>query len=213
LSGSSTGSDERNQTTDGAPAYRLCSISGCGRRHLAKGLCRDHYYRKARHGDPLGGGTAPGEARKFYEDVVLKYDGDDCLIWPFAKSKSGYGMVLRNGKMSNVSRFVCEDIYGPPPTPEHQAAHSCGRGDDACVSMRHLSWKTPSDNQADRLIHGTHSRGEQHNMVKLSEVQVREIISLKGKEPQRSIARRFGVTFQTVSDIHRGRRWAWVERP
>lgn len=24
---------------------RLCTIDGCGRKHLAKGLCRTHYYR------------------------------------------------------------------------------------------------------------------------------------------------------------------------
>lgn len=31
---------------------RLCSISGCGKRHLARGYCRRHYSRWDRHGDP-----------------------------------------------------------------------------------------------------------------------------------------------------------------
>jgi hypothetical protein len=192
---------------------RRCSVEGCNGAHIAKGLCRKHYSRMARHGDPLiAGGTAQGEAKEFYQSVVLKYSGEDCLIWPYAKSESGYGVILRRGMMRNVSRVVCEDAYGPPPTNDHQAAHSCGKGHLGCVSKGHVSWKTPSGNQLDRLAHGTDNRGEKHNLAKLKEKQVREIISLKGHETQQSIACRYGVSSRTVSDIHRGRRWAWMDR-
>lgn len=37
------------------PKNRACSIDGCERRHLAKGLCGRHYERLARNGDPLTG--------------------------------------------------------------------------------------------------------------------------------------------------------------
>lgn len=32
---------------------RLCSIPGCGKKHLASGWCSAHYSRNRRHGDPL----------------------------------------------------------------------------------------------------------------------------------------------------------------
>lgn len=37
---------------------RICQIDGCGRKHVARGLCGAHYHRLSRHGDPLGGGPA-----------------------------------------------------------------------------------------------------------------------------------------------------------
>ncbi len=33
--------------------HYVCTIEGCGRAHDAKGLCRAHYRRWKRHGDPL----------------------------------------------------------------------------------------------------------------------------------------------------------------
>jgi hypothetical protein len=115
-----------------------------------------------------------------------------------------------NGKRTVASRYVCELAHGAPPTPKHEAAHSCGNGKDGCVNQNHLSWKTRTENQADRLEHGTHNRGARQGRSKLNEDDVREIIALKGKEKQRDLAKRFGVTRMTVSSIHTGKNWAWV---
>lgn len=189
---------------------RLCSIEGCGKKHFGKGLCNKHYRRLHFNGDVNAVKSPRGDAQEYYETVVLKYEEDVCLIWPFAKTKAGYGKVVRKGKVGHVSRFLCEDTYGPPPTPIHEAAHSCGRGHEACVTKGHLSWKTPAQNAADKFIHGTHNRGEKHVSSKLKEENVREIISLKGIETQRSLADRFGVRQQTISRIQTGKRWEWM---
>lgn len=189
---------------------RICSIPECGKRHFGKGFCSAHYTRLTRYGDPLKTKSTPkGDLQRYYKNYVLPYDGDECLIWPYGSS-SGYGEMTKDGKEGYVHRFVCEDEYGPPPTPEHQAAHSCGNGHIGCVTKRHLSWKTPKENQADRLIHGTGGRGEKHSQAKLTEEQVIEIRGYKGAEPKCVIAKRYGVTPRTISDIHRGKRWGWL---
>lgn len=190
----------------------LCSIPDCGKRVLNKsrGLCSAHYQRLWKYGDALEIKCRRHEAQTFYEDVVLQYEGDDCLIWPYAKSSNGYGSIQRNLKRGNVSRFVCEDANGPPPTPEHEAAHSCGNGHLGCVTKGHLSWKTPIENNADKRLHGTHFRGEQSHSSKLTDNEAREIRSLKGKETLASIATRFGVSASLVSAIHLGKRWSWL---
>lgn len=130
--------------------YRLCSIPECGRTHKSNSYCNMHYLRLRRHGDPLKTVKTPnGEASSFYQEVVLQYDGYECLTWPYACNADGYGMVWRDGKLNNVHRLLCEAIHGPPPTPDHQAAHSCGNGGLGCSTKRHLSWKTRIQNKED----------------------------------------------------------------
>lgn len=190
---------------------RLCSIPDCGKAHEAKGYCSAQYERLCRHGDPFGGGTSPGDPLRFIHESAVLHASDECLPWPFGKGPAGYaGMVLIDGKKVLASRYVCELVNGPPPTPEHEAAHSCGKGHEACIAPGHLVWKTHAENEADKLIHGTHGRGERNSKAKLTEAAVREILSLKGKETNPNLASRFGVVPQTISNIHTGRSWSWI---
>lgn len=189
---------------------RLCSISGCGKPIRARGWCTAHYLRWRRHGDPIAGRTANGEPLRYLQDIVAAYEGEDCLIWPFSRSDRGYGMVMVKGASIGVHRIVCEDAHGPTPSPKHEAAHSCGRGHLGCVAKRHLSWKTRGENQADRVAHGTHSRGERARSAKLAKADVRTIRTLATAVPQRELAKRFGVTRGTVSNIVTRRTWAWL---
>lgn len=152
----------------------------------------------ARYRDP----AKPGELLEFYENVVLQYDGDECLIWPHSKSGKGRGMMKVRGVKKTVSRMVCEHFHGAPPTPQHQAAHSCGNGHIACVTKRHLRWATPRENYHDSVLHGTAKM-----LSILSEEDVRRIKKLKRKIPQRLLARRYGVSENTISNIHRDKTW------
>lgn len=183
---------------------KTCSI--CAKPVKARGWCAAHLHRWERHGDPLGGGTATGEPGRFYRDVVLQNKGDDCLLWPYSR-RSGYGQLYKDGRNHVVSRLACEDVYGPPPTPHHEAAHSCGNGSLGCVNPRHLAWKTPVENHADKLVHGTRSRGEKHGAAKLTEADVVQIRSMRGTRSLREIATQFGVSRSAVSLIHLGKNW------
>lgn len=89
-------------------------------------------------------------ARTYFEDVVLKYEGNDCLIWPFSRDEFGYGTLSYEGRKSNVSNHVCRKVHGEPPSPKHEAAHSCGNGCGGCVNPKHLFWATHNDNMKDR---------------------------------------------------------------
>lgn len=190
----------------------LCSVSGCSKPNMAKGLCQMHYTRQRRHGDPLSTKSTPkGAAQNYYLDVVFPYDGDECLMWPYSNIK-GYGQVSRNGEMVFVSRLLCEDEYGSPPTGDHHAAHSCGNGHLGCVTRKHLRWATPQENTQDKMLHGTVRRGERHGMSKLTDIQVKDILSMRGKKHREEIAAIFGISKNTVSGIHSGRLWKWFDR-
>jgi len=199
-----------------AEKFKACSIDGCNRNahHSAsgsKGLCGAHRKRLWRHGDPEAGKTADGVPRRFIQEVVLSYAGEDCLPWPYAKGPEGRGIVTFKNKNFIASRFICELVHGAPPTPKHEAAHNCGKGHLGCVNPRHLGWKTHTENLADKLVHGTHNRGERHWISKLTENDVRRIRLLKGLVTQRKLAMEYGVVIQTISDIHRRCTWSWLD--
>ena len=156
--------------------------------------------------------TKPGEAARFFKEVVLPFRGDECLLWPYAKTPKGYGK-LGGGSAGGcwiVSRMACEEFNGPPPSPKHHAAHNCGRGRDGCVNPAHMRWATPKENEADKREHGTLNTGERNGGAKLTEAQARYILSMKGKVTGRMLAKQFGVTFQAISKIHTGTKWAWL---
>ena len=199
----------------GAVSFSPCAVEGCDRNAFSgaggkRGWCGTHYQMWRKHGDPLGGGTANGEPLKFLTDVVLTYDGDDCLTWPYARNTQGYGNITLGGRTRKVSRVVCETVYGPPPTKTHHAAHSCGRGHLGCVTKGHLSWKTPAGNMADKAMHGT-GRGELLTQSKLTEENVRYIRSRRGIETQASLAARFNVSQSRISSVQNRIDWAWLD--
>lgn len=190
----------------------ICAAEGCDKAVYCRGWCRAHYQRWWRHHDPLGGGTSNGELLRYFNDVVAPYLGEDCLIWPYSRAGNKYGEVRVAGKRNLVHRLVCERRHGPPPTPDHQAAHLCGKGHEGCVNPRHVVWKTPAENTADRLVHGTHNRGERHARVKLTEAGVLEIRRrLAAGETQAAIAADVGVTHSAISSIAIRKNWAWLE--
>lgn len=188
-----------------------CSVTDCNRTQDAKGFCPKHYRRWRKHGDPLFvDGTERGEVPIYFQSVVLQYEGNDCLFWPYAKNRKGYPQINEGGKTRIVPRLICEETHGRPPTKKHQAAHSCGKGHLGCVTKRHLRWATPSENQRDRVEHGTDSRGERHRSAKLSRDQVLEIRTKIQVLSKGVIAVEYGVHPDTVTAIAQRKSWAWL---
>ena len=189
---------------------KICSIKDCGKTVASRGYCWSHYWRLRKHGDPIAGRTAPGEPLRWIHEVALFHASKDCLKWPFGTDSKGYGRVWVGDVMVPASRYACELAHGAPPTPEHQAAHSCGKGHEGCVAPGHLSWKTRSENEADKVVHGTLCRGERHVSAKLTEAEARFIIASKDDVSQRELADKFGVSRAAVSMIKTGQNWSWL---
>jgi len=192
---------------------RICSVPSCGNKHWAKGFCDRHYRRFVDHGDPLGGRIENGAQRRYFETVVLAYtDRNLCLFWPFKTVRKSGACLWVDGKFHQVSRLICERLYGPAPTERHQAAHSCGKGHLACVTPFHLRWATPEENAADKILHATVAWGERHGASRLTVSQAVEIKRLAAaNESYASIGRKFGVDARTVSQIVRAKRWKQLD--
>jgi len=143
---------------------------------------------------------------EWLHNIAVVYDGDECLLWPFGRNSAGRGATWEPNKGWRAAHVVvCEVYNGPRPTPDHEAAHSCGRGHDGCVTPKHLRWDTHAGNLADKAKHGTLYQGAAHHKAKLSKADAQYIIDseLAGVD----LALYFNVSPTAISYIRRGRNW------
>ncbi len=152
-----------------------------------------------------------GALPRFLIDVASVCQGDDCLMWPYGRSGNGYCIVRYNGKQESAHRRVCILAHGEPPTPEHEAAHSCGNGHLGCLNQKHLRWASVGENRQDMIDHGRSLRGAKAHFTKLTEDDVRQVRMLKGYLSQRKIAAMFGISQPAVRYIHTGQNWGWLQ--
>jgi hypothetical protein len=190
---------------------RRCTAPGCDNPYSAKGLCRIHYLRKyGRGGDVTERRRAEAGAPERFLESAFKHNSDECLFWPYS-TKGGYARIsLNHGIGQNVCRIICQRVYGLAPTNKHEAAHSCGNGHVGCINPRHLRWATPKENGADKKRHGTGPRGARSAFNKVSEDQVRTIVSLEGRMSRKELADHFNVHCTTVDAILSGKSWGWL---
>lgn len=188
---------------------RICSVDGCGKKHKGRGFCDKHLQRFRKHGSEHVNLTKKYEAITFFKEVVVPYEGDECLIWPHSKNDDGYGIVRWNGKTSLVCRILCE-ITTNQPGDGYESAHSCGNGMQGCVNKKHLSWKTSAENTADKFTHGTVLRGEDNPPAKLTNEQALEIFSHPKTISASKLASQYGVSKTTIFNIRAGLRWGWL---
>lgn len=190
---------------------KTCAIEDCGKSIHRRSFCCAHYNRFNRHGDPLAGGplqAAKGEPRRWLESHI-DYQGEECLPWPFSKNPDGYGQVQLDGIQMKASRAMTILAHGDPPAPGLHAAHSCGRGHLGCVNPRHLRWATPAENSADRIKHGTDTRGSKSWNALLAEsdvIEIREAYAT-GEFSRKEIAEEVGVSPSVITNIVTRRAW------
>jgi len=108
-----------------------------------------------------------------------------------------------------LNRAVCSAFHGNPPTDKHEAAHLDGNP----LNNRpdNLAWKTPKENSADKIIHGTSGKGSKNSRAILDEAKAVEIIKrYSSGESAESLAEEQGVCYGTVIGIASGKIWPHV---
>ena len=194
----------------------ICAVDGCDKETWSRDYCRNHQHRFKKYGDPLAGPTFNGEPLAWLKSHVDHADRKACLIWPYKRHERkrdglGYGRLLVGGVEQYAHRVMCALAHGPSPTHGMEAAHSCGRGHEGCVNPHHLRWDTTQGNADDRRVHGTENKGSRNGKAVLKEADVRQIKALLGTMSQRAIAEKFGVSRWAITNIARGRNWAWLQ--
>lgn len=146
------------------------------------------------------------DIRRFWAKVLLP-DSNGCMLWTDKPNKAGYGVMWAQGKNRRVHRVSLLLAEGLPPSPQHEAAHSCRSRH--CAAPAHLRWSTRKDNSDDRVKDGTVPAGEKNGNARLTATEVAEIRSAysNGQVSQKNLGQRYGIGQTTVSDIVNGRRW------
>ena len=137
-----------------------------------------------------------------------------CMEWQGAKHRDGYGiMFVGTRRWWLTHRLAWDATRGQIPEGLH-VLHRCDN--PCCINIDHLFVGNHADNQADkvrkgRAFTGNHA-GEAHSQARLTAASVRSIRSLRASGLElKVIAAMYGVTFQTVSDISRRKRWRHLE--
>ena len=153
--------------------------------------------------------------------------GNGCLIWTGARSRAirGYGVTQWCGKKISSHRLAWILANGKIPDGKF-ICHSCDI--TACVNINHLFLGGPKENSTDMVRKGRQAtgkrngaytkpgsvlRGDNHGSSRLTERDVREILSVyKGKSHGliRGLAKKYGVGRGAIGDIISGRTWRHV---
>lgn len=129
---------------------------------------------------------------------------------------SGYRFVcLFDGEkfhQTYVHRAVLTAFVGSPALGM-QGAHLDGCNTNNVLA--NLAWATPLENHAHKVLHGTTLRGERGSNVRLTAAQVRECrrryVPGDRRNGTGALAREFGVSQSHMSDVIRGKRWAFLD--
>lgn len=134
-----------------------------------------------------------------------------CWLWKGYISPGGYGVISMPGKkMRSAHRIAWNLFRGEIP----QGLLVCHRCDvRACVNPKHLFLGTVAENAADMKRKGRSRAGEKNGRARLTAKQVRSIRAFlaSGKVSLGELAKRFQVSYATISAIKTGRIWRDVE--
>ena len=135
----------------------------------------------------------------------------DCLIWQGARHKLGYGMVRDGNTMSTTHRAIGLEAHGDPgPSGTYKFTHTCGNM--LCCNEKHIEVTTHKNIMQSSWT--SHRAPKKHkNRAALTPDEIRSIRA----EPDDTwgsktrLAKKYGVTDQTISKIRRGKSYTWIE--
>lgn len=128
-------------------ATRLCSVEGCDRKRVGRGLCNKHYiaHRRDSLGDPVTLG------HRFWSKVDRSGGEDACWIWTAHRDGRGYGRF----ESTAAHRVAYRISIGPIPqglTIDHLCRNK------GCVNPAHLEPVTNAENQRRAAEAQTHCK-------------------------------------------------------
>ena len=165
---------------------------------------------------------------------VLSRDSRLRLVWtaagvltrkPTTINRFGYHLLRIKREWGQVqcvlSKAMLLAFVGPPPRDGMCCCHNDGDKNNNAIS--NLRWDTRSNNELDKLKHGTSNRGERNGMAIATEEQVKEVLRLWHEAPRsktgmfrkagtrKRIAEQVGLSVACISPIVYGDNWRHLQ--
>jgi len=145
--------------------------------------------------------SEPKKHRTFGKWLKPRIDTKNYLFVSLRKNSRTYN--------KSIHRLVLETYISPCPDGM-ECRHLNGNSKDN--RLINLTWGTKSENQKDRIKHGTGVRGKNNPMVKLTEQDVRTIIYMwrTGLFTQKEISEIYNISYAHISDIVNKKKWKHI---
>jgi len=131
---------------------------------------------------------------------------DSCWLWTASIRNYGYGQIGNRPGPPIPAHRVSYELYKGPIPAGIFVLHCCDN--PPCVNPDHLFLGTQKDNIRDAAEKGRTARGERKKNAKLTRQGVSEMRAARlNGASLKSLAIRYGVCFQTCSDVCRGKTW------
>lgn len=147
------------------------------------------------------------------EDGAVRRVGGEVLAQGTLKRGAYKAVSLwRNnrGTLWRLNRVIALTFHGPPPSPKHHAAHE--DGNKANNHKDNIRWKTRTENEADKIRHGTSNRGVRNGQAQITEATARLILAdLRAGIRVRDVNIKYNLSRSHASAIKSGRLWKHLQ--
>jgi hypothetical protein len=155
-----------------------------------------------------------GRVRSLDRDIPTRYGTLATRKGRILKTRgSRYHLAILSVDKTKSARYVHDlvlEAFVGPRLDGMQARHYPDRNTNN-NAVDNLQWGTPSENCADKVIHGTALRGERNHKCKIPDSAIPVILArLSAGEPATRIARDYGVSYTPIYNIRDRRRVAAV---
>ncbi len=140
--------------------------------------------------------------------VAWEWQGDCKTCISHQPDRDGYVRIMRDRRNVYLHRLVWEAHNGKIPNGK-LIRHSCDN--PSCMNLNHLILGTPADNMADMVSRGRSLKGENHNLSKLRDSDVKKIRRLRSSGSSlQFIADLFSISITKVSRISNRKTWRHI---
>ncbi len=156
----------------------------------------------------------PGYEGRYKASICGQVKSNKKTLTPCLGSSGSYYYfhLYKDGKRKCfLAQRLLLTTFIRPPLPNEEACHNDGNWTNN--SLSNLRWASKLDNEKDKFLHGTSSRGSNNSMAILNEDQVRQIKEALEKYQRGDIiklAHKYGVSRATISDIKNHRKWKHI---
>lgn len=137
---------------------------------------------------------------------LISQTTDQCILWPYASNKAGYGIICIKGKNRRASAVAWELTNGTRIPKGKEACHTCDN--PPCINPIHIFAGTHKENMQDSSSKRRMTHGEKHYHARITEDIVR--IIRNSSKTSKELSEQLGLSTGHICIIRQRKIWRHV---